>query len=114
MALPPLHRLATVLPGMVALALLPMLAACSGLSGDAQAVADACRNLPGATAESCGCYAREVQGKLSAEQMRIARYAQTEPARLLDPKVLGNLSANDVVAVTRASAAALKTCKIVS
>jgi hypothetical protein len=46
--------------------------------------------------------------------MRVARYAQTEPAKLLDPQVIGNLSANDVLTVTRASAAALKTCKIVS
>ena len=99
---------------LAVLAMLPMVGACSGLNGDAQAVADACGKLPGATAESCGCYAKELQNKLKPELMRVARYAQTEPAKLLDPQVIGNLSANDVLSVTRVSAAALKTCKIVS
>ncbi len=106
--------LAASLPALAGLFLLPLLAACGGLSADAQAVADACSKFPGATTDSCACYARELQGKLKPELMKVARYAQTEPARLLDPKVIGNLSANDILTVTSASADALKTCKIVS
>jgi hypothetical protein len=90
------------------------LAACGGLSADAQAVADACGKVPGTTAESCQCYARELSGKLKPELMKLATYAQTDPAKLFDPTVIGNVSANDVMAVTSASGAALKTCKIVS
>lgn len=93
-----------------------MVSACSigGPSPEAKAVADACGKIPGATSQSCECYARELSGKLKPELMRLATYAQTDPAKLLDPKVIGNVSANDVIAVTNASAAALKTCKIIS
>lgn len=110
----PRHSIPRTLAALAIVATLPLLGACSGMGGDAQAVADACGKLPGTTAESCGCYAKELQNKLKPELMRVARYAQTQPAKLLDPQVIGNLSANDVLTVTRASAAALKTCKIVS
>jgi hypothetical protein len=106
--------IASPISAIAAIVLLPLLAGCGGLSGDAQAVADACGKLPGTTTESCGCYAKELQSKLKPELMRVARYAQTEPGKLFDPKIIGNLSANDVLSVTRASASALKTCKIVS
>lgn len=91
-----------------------LLAACSlgGLGGEAKAVADACGKLPGTTTASCECYARELQNKLSPEQMTAAAAAQTDPGKLFDPKVIGNLSANDVLAVTNAMGAALQTCKI--
>ncbi len=90
--------------------------ACSlgGLGGEAKAVADACAKVPGTTVSSCECYARELQGKLSAQQMTVAAAAQTNPGKLLDPEIIGNLSANDVMAVTGAMGAALKTCKITS
>ncbi len=87
--------------------------ACSfGLGGEAKAVADACAKLPGTTVSSCECYAKELQGKLNAQQMTAAAAAQTNPGKLLDPEIIGNLSANDVMAVTGAMSAALKTCKI--
>jgi len=91
-----------------------LLAACSlgGLGGDAKAVADACAKVPGATVSGCECYAKELQNKLKPEQMTAAAAAQTNPGKLLDPKIIGNLSANDVMAVTGAMGAALKTCKI--
>jgi hypothetical protein len=89
------------------------LAGCGGLSTEAKAVADACAKIPGATTESCQCYARELSGKLKPELMKLATYAQTDPAKLLDPAVIGNVSANDIAAVTTATADALKTCKIV-
>ena len=79
----------------------------------AQAVADSCSKVPGATAESCQCYAKELSAKLKPELMKLATYAQTDPGKLFDPAVIGNVSANDVMAVTNTSAAALKTCKIV-
>lgn len=90
--------------------------ACSlgGLGGEAKAVADACAKVPGATVSSCECYARELQNKLKPEQMTVAAAAQTNPGKLFDPKIIGNLSANDVMAVTNAMGAALKTCKITS
>ena len=93
-----------------------VLAGCSigGLSTEAKAVAESCAKLPGTTAESCGCYAKELQSTLKPELMKLASYAQAEPGKLLDPAVIGNVSANDVIAVTKASAAALKTCKIIS
>lgn len=100
--------------GVVAGALLTLwLAGCGGLSADAQAVADACSKVPGTTTESCQCYARELSGKLKPELMKLATYAQTDPGKLFDPAVIGNVSANDVMAVTNTSAAALQTCKIV-
>jgi hypothetical protein len=89
------------------------LTGCGGLSADAQAVADACSKVPGATAESCQCYAKELSSKLKPELMKLATYAQTDPGKLFDPAVIGNVSANDVMAVTNRSAAALKTCKVV-
>ena len=91
-----------------------LLAACSlgGLGGEAKAVADACAKVPGATVSSCECYAKELQNKLKPEQMTVAAAAQTNPGKLFDPKIIGNLSANDVMAVTYAMGAALKTCKI--
>jgi hypothetical protein len=92
-----------------------VLSACSfGLGGEAKAVADACAKVPGTTVSSCECYAKELQGKLNAQQMTVAAAAQTNPGKLLDPTVIGNLSANDVMAVTGAMGAALKTCKITS
>lgn len=102
-----------LLPALLA----PMLVAgCSlgGLGGEAKAVADACAKVPGTTASSCECYAKELQNKLNAEQMTAAAAAQTNPGKLLDPRIIGNLSANDVMAVTGAMGAALKTCKITS
>lgn len=89
-----------------------MLGAC-GLSPEAQQVADACAKIPRTTAESCQCYARELQTKLKPELMRLATYAQTDPGKLFDPAVIGNVSANDVMTVTNVSATALQTCKIV-
>lgn len=89
-----------------------LLAGC-GLSPEAQSVADACSKLPRTSAESCQCYAKELQAKLKPELLRLAAYAQTDPAKLLDPAVIGNVSANDVITVTQTSAAALQTCKIV-
>lgn len=90
--------------------------ACSlgGLNAEAKAVADACAKVPGTTVSSCECYARELQSKLNAQQMTAAAAAQTNPGKLLDPEIIGNLSANDVMAVTGAMGAALKTCKITS
>ncbi len=92
------------------------LAGCSlgGLNGEAKAVADACGKVPGTTASSCECYAKELQSKLKPEQMTVAAAAQTNPGKLFDPQIIGNLSANDVMAVTNAMGAALKTCKITS
>jgi hypothetical protein len=92
-----------------------VLAACSlgGMSTEAKAVADACAKVPGTTTEKCQCYAKELSSKLKPELMRLATYAQTDPGKLFDPAVIGNVSANDVMAVTNASASALKTCKIV-
>ena len=92
------------------------LSACSlgGLGGEAKAVAEACAKVPGTTVSSCECYAKELQSKLNAQQMTAAAAAQTNPGKLLDPKIIGNLSANDVMAVTGAMGAALKTCKITS
>ena len=89
------------------------LAGCGGLSADAQAVADSCSKVPGATAESCQCYAKQLQSTLKPELMKLATYAQTDPGKLFDPAVIGNLSANDVMTVTNTSAEALKTCKVV-
>lgn len=89
------------------------LSGCGGLSSDAQAVADACAKVPGATIESCQCYAKELSAKLKPELMKLATYAQTDPGKLFDPAVIGNVSANDVMAVTSTSATALKTCKVV-
>jgi hypothetical protein len=101
--------------GLVAGALATLfLFGCGGMSADAQAVADACGRIPGATTEGCQCYAKELQTKLKPELMKLATYAQTDPAKLLDPAVIGNVSANDIGAVTSATAAALKTCKITS
>jgi len=93
-----------------------LLTACSlgGLGGEAKAVADACAKVPGTSVTSCECYAKELQNKLNAQQMTAAAAAQTNPGKLLDPKIIGNLSANDVMAVTGAMGAALKTCKITS
>lgn len=93
-----------------------VLAACSigGLSTEAKAVADACAKVPGTTTESCECYAKELSSKLKPELMKLATYAQTDPAKLLDPAVIGNVSANDVMTVSNSVAAALKTCKITS
>lgn len=85
-----------------------------GLGGEAKAVADACAKVPGTTIASCECYAKELQGKLNAQQMTVAAAAQTNPGKLLDPAIIGNVSANDVMAVTGAMGAALKTCKITS
>lgn len=95
-----------------ALATMTALGGC-GMSPEVQAVADACESIPRTSAESCLCYAKELSGKLSTEQMRLATYAQTDPAKLLDPAVIGNVSANDVITVTQVSATALQTCKIV-
>jgi hypothetical protein len=89
-----------------------LLAGC-GMSPEAQAVADACAKIPRTSVESCQCYAKELSSKLKPELMRLATYAQTDPARLLDPAVIGNVSANDVIMVTNISAQALQTCKIV-
>jgi hypothetical protein len=102
-----------LLPALLATMLV---AGCSlgGLGGEAKAVADACAKVPGTTASSCECYAKELQNKLNAEQMTAAAAAQTNPGKLLDPRIIGNLSANDVMAVTGAMGAALKTCKITS
>lgn len=90
--------------------------ACSlgGLGGEAKAVAEACAKVPGTSVSSCECYAKELQSKLNAQQMTAAAAAQTNPGKLLDPQIIGNLSANDVMAVTGAMGAALKTCKITS
>jgi hypothetical protein len=98
------------------LAIAGVLAACSigGLSSEAKAVAETCAKVPGTTIDSCECYAKELQSTLKPELMRLASYAQADPGKLLDPAVIGNVSANDVIAVTKASAAALKTCKITS
>ena len=85
-----------------------------GLGGEAKAVAEACAKVPGTTVSSCECYAKELQTKLKPEQMTVAAAAQTNPGKLLDPSIIGNLSANDVMAVTGAMGAALKTCKITS
>lgn len=89
-----------------------LLAGC-GLSPEAQSVADACSKIPRTSVESCQCYAKELQAKLKPELLRLAAYAQTDPGKLLDPAVIGNVSANDVITVTQTSAAALQTCKIV-
>ena len=101
---------------LMSLSVAGALAACSigGLSAEAKAVADACAKAPGTTVESCECYAKELSGKLKPELMTLATYAQTDPARLLDPAVIGNVSANDVMMVSSSVAAALKTCKITS
>jgi hypothetical protein len=99
--------------GLIAGALATLLLGACGLSPEAQQVADACSKIPRTTVESCQCYAEELQTKLKPELMRLATYAQTDPAKLLDPAVIGNVSANDVIAVTQTSAAALQTCKIV-
>lgn len=85
-----------------------------GLGGEAKAVADACAKVPGTTVSACECYAKELQNKLNGQQMTAAAAAQTNPGKLLDPQIIGNLSANDVMAVTGAMGAALKTCKITS
>jgi hypothetical protein len=98
---------------LIAAALATLMLGACGLSPEAKQVADACSKIPRTTVESCECYARELQTKLKPELMRLATYAQTDPAKLLDPAVIGNVSANDVIAVTQASAAALQTCKIV-
>jgi len=89
-----------------------LLAGC-GSSPEVQSVAEACAKIPRTTAESCQCYAKELSAKLKPELMRLATYAQTDPAKLLDPAVIGNVSANDVITVTQVSATALQTCKIV-
>lgn len=105
----------TMRAGLLATALAAagvLLAGC-GLSPEAQSVADACSKIPRTTAESCQCYAKELQTKLKPELMRLAAYAQTDPGKLLDPAVIGNVSANDVIMVTNVSAQALQTCKIV-
>jgi hypothetical protein len=101
---------------LVAAAATLLVSACSlgGLGGEAKAVADACAKVPGTTVSSRECYAKELQSKLNAQQMTAAAAAQTNPGKLLDPKIIGNLSANDVMAVTGAMGAALKTCKITS
>ena len=39
-------------------------------------------------------------GQAEAELMKLATYAQTDPGKLFDPAVIGNVSANDVMAVT--------------
>lgn len=93
-----------------------VVSACSlgGLGGEARAVAEACAKVPGTTVSSCECYAKELQSKLNAQQMTAAAAAQTNPGKLLDPQIIGNLSANDVMAVTGAMGAALTTCKITS
>jgi hypothetical protein len=98
------------------LAIAGVLAACSigGLSTEAKAVADACAKVPGTTVQSCECYAKELSSKLKPELMKLATYAQTDPGKLLDPAVIGNVSANDVMMVSSSVAAALKTCKITS
>jgi len=99
---------------LTAIAATLFVSACSlgGLGDEAKAVADACAKVPGTSVSSCECYARELQGKLNAQQMTVAAAAQTNPGKLLDPAIIGNLSANDVMAVTGAMGAALKTCKI--
>lgn len=110
-----MRMVTTMRAGLLATALAAagvLLAGC-GLSPEAQSVADACAKIPRTTAESCQCYAKELQTKLKPELLRLAAYAQTDPAKLLDPAVIGNVSANDVIAVTQTSAAALQTCKIV-
>lgn len=99
--------------GLIAGAVATLLLGACGLSPEAQQVADACAKIPRTTAESCQCYARELQTKLKPELMRLATYAQTDPGKLFDPAVIGNVSANDVMTVTNVSAAALQTCKIV-
>jgi len=106
-------KFALILPVVFATLLL---SACSlgGLGGEAKAVAEACAKVPGTSVSSCECYAKELQTKLNAQQMTAAAAAQTNPGKLLDPKIIGNLSANDVMAVTGAMGAALKTCKITS
>jgi len=113
-----LEHLARRLGGglMLAGSAVVLLAGCSlgGLGGEAKAVAEACAKVPGATTQSCECYAKELQNKLKPEQMTVAAAAQTNPGKLFDPKIIGNLSANDVMAVTNAMGAALKTCKITS
>jgi hypothetical protein len=107
MALKPLLALPVVLATL-------FVSGCSlgGLGGEAKAVADACARVPGTSVSACDCYAKELQGKLNAQQMTAAAAAQTNPGKLLDPAIIGNLSANDVMAVTGAMGAALKTCKI--
>lgn len=112
------HRARTGMGGtglrlVAALGAVALLLAGCGPSSEAQAVAQSCQRIPGMTAESCQCYARELENKLRPELMRVASFAQTEPARLLDPSVIGNLSANDIMTVTRVTADALRTCKIV-
>jgi len=106
-------KFALILPVVFATLLL---SACSlgGLGGEAKAVAEACAKVPGTSVSSCECYAKELQTKLNAQQMTAAAAVQTNPGKLLDPKIIGNLSANDVMAVTGAMGAALKTCKITS
>ena len=106
---------ATIRAGALATALAGaglVLAGC-GLSPEAQAVADACASLPRSSAQNCQCYAKELQAKLSPELMRLASYAQTDPGRLLDPAIIGNVSANDLMMVTTISAQALQTCRLV-
>lgn len=100
----------------VAIAATLFVSGCSlgGLGGEAKAVADACAKVPGTTVSSCECYAKELQNKLSPAQMTVAAAAQTNPGKLFDPQIIGNLSANDVMAVTNAMGTALKTCKITS
>lgn len=90
--------------------------ACSlgGLNAEAKAVADACAKVPGTTIASCECYAKQLQTKLNSQQMTAAAVAQTNPGKLLDPKVSGTLTYGDVVTVTGEMGAALKTCKITS
>jgi hypothetical protein len=99
--------------GLIAGAVATLLLGACGLSPEAQQVADACAKIPRTTVESCQCYAKELQSKLKPELMRLATYAQTDPGKLFDPAVIGNVSANDVMTVTNVSATALQTCKIV-
>ena len=102
--------------GMAALVTTLVVSGCSpfGLGPEAKAVADACAKVPGTTVSSCECYAKELQNKLNGPQMTVAAAAQTNPGKLFDPQIIGNLSANDVMAVTNAMGAAFKTCKITS
>ena len=99
--------------GLIAAALATLMLGACGLSPEAQQVADACSSIPRTTVESCQCYAKELQSKLKPELMRLATYAQTDPGKLFDPAVIGNVSANDVMTVINVSATALQTCKIV-
>jgi hypothetical protein len=107
------NKLVLTLPAVFATL---FVSACSlgGLGSEAKVVAEACAKVPGTSVSSCECYAGELQNKLNAQQMTAAAAAQTNPGKLLDPQIIGNLSANDVMAVTGAMGAALKTCKITS